>query len=110
MPPGTRRGRRASGGPTRRFSARDARTHGPAMRNSASLRNRTIAASVCCFDQRALPGSAFASATGLGGGGDEAGEQRMRTRGARLQLGMELTANEPRMRLQLDDLDELSVW
>src|SRR5258708_16815323 len=40
---------------------------------------------------------------------DEAGEQRMRARRPRLELGMELTPDEPGMRRQLDDLHELSV-
>ncbi len=42
-------------------------------------------------------------------GGDEGGEERVRARGARLQLGVELTADEPRMLRQLDDLDERSI-
>ena len=40
---------------------------------------------------------------------DEAGEQRVRLERLRLELGMELHRHVPRMRRQLDDLDELAV-
>ena len=40
---------------------------------------------------------------------DEAGEQRMRLERLRLELGVELHRDVPRMRRQLDDLDELAV-
>src|SRR5689334_17135402 len=109
MPPGTRSARRARCSPTRRFSASDSSTHGPAMRNSASVGKRTIAASVCRFDEWAFSRSAFPTAARLRGGGDEAGEEGMRSRRTRLQLGMELAADEPRMRVQLDDLDKLAI-
>src|SRR6266567_136482 len=104
MPPGTRSARRARCSPTRRFSASDSRTHGPAMRNSASLGKRAIAASVCSFDERPLFRVTVAAPGRLGGRGDESGEERMRTCRARLELGVELAADEPRMRLELDDL------
>src|SRR5689334_9047762 len=110
IPPGTRSARRARCSATRRFSASDSRTHGPAMRNNASVRKRTIATSVRRFNQRALTGSTFAAAARLCRGGDEPGEERMGARRARLQLGMELAADEPRVRVQLNDLDELAVW
>ena len=42
-------------------------------------------------------------------GGDEAVEQRMRPLGPALELGMELAGHEPRVVLQLDDLDEPPV-
>src|SRR5436190_2608316 len=109
IPPGTRAASRARCSPTRRFSASVSSTHGPAMRNSASVGKRTIAASVRGFDERTLSGSALAAAVGLRGGGDEAGEEWMRPRRTRLQLGVELTANKPGVRHELDDLDELAV-
>ena len=40
---------------------------------------------------------------------DEPGEQRMRLERLRLELGMELHGDVPRMRRQFDDLDELAV-
>src|SRR6476646_10274567 len=40
---------------------------------------------------------------------DEPGEQRVRLERLRLELGMELHGHVPRMRRQLDDLDELAV-
>src|SRR5204862_7662354 len=42
-------------------------------------------------------------------GRDEAGEERMRPRRPRLELRMELAADEPRMLRVLDDLDQLPV-
>src|SRR5262249_59541538 len=39
----------------------------------------------------------------------EAGEQRVRLERLRLELGVELHGDVPRMRGQLDDLDELAV-
>src|SRR5665647_1307191 len=40
---------------------------------------------------------------------NEPREQRMRARWTRLKLRMELASHEPRMSLQLDDLDQRSV-
>ena len=42
-------------------------------------------------------------------GGDERGKQRMRLRRLRLELGMELHGEEPRVAGQFGDLDELAV-
>src|SRR6059058_3155187 len=109
MPPGTRSARRARCSPTRRFSASDSRTQGPAMRNNASLGKRAISALVGCFDERPFFRLTVATASRLGCRSDESGEERMRPRRPRLELGVELTADEPRVRLQLDDLDELAV-
>src|SRR6476646_586356 len=109
MPPGTRSASFARCSPTRRFSASVSSTHGPAMRNSASVGKRTIAASVRGFDERPFSRSTLAAAARLCGSGDEAGEERMRPRRPRLQLGVELAANEPGMRDELDDLDQLAV-
>src|SRR5438093_4643506 len=109
IPPGTRSARRARWSPTRMFSASDSSTQGPAMKNSASVRKRTIAASVRGLDERPLAFPCITTPACLRRRGDEPGEERMRTRRTRLQLRMELTADEPRMRLELDDLDELPV-
>src|SRR5690348_6819893 len=109
MPPGTRSARRARCSPTRRLSASDSSTQGPAMRNSASVGNRAVTASIRRFDERALAGAPAAESIRLRGGGDEASEERVRARGTRLQFRVELTANEPGMAWQLDDLDELTV-
>src|SRR5690606_9952231 len=43
------------------------------------------------------------------GGLDEAGEERMRLERTRLELGMELHRDEPRMARQFRDLHELAV-
>src|SRR6185437_6677329 len=40
---------------------------------------------------------------------DESGEQRVRARWARLELGMELATHEPWMIGELDDLDQRAV-
>src|SRR4030042_2337054 len=40
---------------------------------------------------------------------DKGFEERMRTRRLRLELGMELTAEEPGMVLELDDLDQVEL-
>jgi hypothetical protein len=44
-----------------------------------------------------------------GGRADEAGEQRVRPVGARLEFGVELAADEPRVVRELDHLDERPV-
>ena len=65
----------------------------------ASRRYPTTDAAACC---RAASLCAMARL-------DEAGEQRVRLERLRLELGMELHGDVPRMRRQLDDLDELAV-
>ena len=78
------------------------------MRNSASRRKSV--GHVSRRPRRATPTrDPLPTALGFDRRGDEPGEQRMRARGPRLQLGMELAADEPRMIRQLDDLDELAV-
>src|SRR4051812_19979534 len=108
IPPGTFSAILARVSATRMFSSSLSRTHGPAMRKSLSagknsdtlfrrLYRRALAATSC----RRLR---------LNRRGDEARKKRMRPRGSRLELGMKLTADEPRMRLQLHDLDQRAVW
>src|SRR3954470_3329973 len=111
MPPGTRSARRARCSPTRKFSVSDSRTQGPAMRKSASVGKRAIASSVRGFDEGSFLRLALAltSAPRLRGSRDESREQRVGPRGPRLQLGVELTADEPRVVLELDDLNELAI-
>src|SRR6266550_1238791 len=106
-PPGIFSASFASASPTRRLSSSLSSTHGPAIRKSLSAgkssatlfrrfyRGPLAAASGwrLCVDRRA----------------DEACEQRMRARGARLKLRVELTADIPRMRLKLHHLDQRSV-
>src|SRR5919106_6472170 len=107
IPPGTRSPSRARCSPTRMFSASLSTTQGPAMRKSASLgKARTSVGNLLLT----TTGSPLAhAALGTRCSGDEPREQRMRTRGARAQLGMELTPDIPRMRWQLDHLHQRAV-
>src|SRR5687767_12433807 len=107
IPPGTRSARRASASPTRRFRPSSSKTQGPAIRKSLSAGNNS-ATLFRRFKRRSLA-ACPCGRVGLRSRRDESGEQRMRPRGPRLQLGMELAADVPRMRLQLDDLDEGAV-
>src|SRR5215212_597313 len=108
MPPGTFSAILASVSATRRLRSSLSRTQGPAIRKSLSLGNN----SGTLF--RRLYGGALPTTSRrrlrLHRSADEARKERMWTGGARLKLGMELTSDVPRMRLQLDDLDEGSVW
>src|SRR5215207_6231180 len=121
MPPGTRSLRRARCSATRRFSASSSNWHGPAMRKSASRRNVTAAealapcgaattTSVRRDELRALLACVARAALGARGRGpDEPSEERVRARGARFQLGVELAPDEPRVVAQLHDLNERSI-
>src|SRR5690242_1143762 len=109
MPPGTRSASLARCSPTRRFSASDSRTQGPAMRKSASEGKRAISSSVRGLDEGPLLRLAFPTPSRIRRGGDESREKRMWPRGARLELGVELAADEPGVVLELNDLDELPV-
>src|SRR5512133_400367 len=108
MPPGTNSANRARCSPTRRLRASLSSTHGPAMRKSAS-RWKCWPTSVGGFDKRSRALLGRVASLPLHGRRDESGEQRMRARRSRLQLGVELTTDEPRVIRQLDDLDQLSV-
>src|ERR1700704_3380587 len=104
MPPGILSASFASASPTRRLSSSVSSTHGPAIRKSLSAGNSS-ATLFRRFYWRALPADSDWRFR-LHGRSDEAREERMRTRGARLQLGMELAADEPGVRLQLHHLDQ----
>src|SRR5690348_12400484 len=107
MPPGTRSARRARCSPTRRLSVSSSSWQGPAIRKSASV-GKSDATSVRRLD--------VSTALALGDalrlaqrGGDEAGEQRVWTRRTRLELRVELAADEVRVRRELHHLDERPV-
>src|SRR6267142_4998666 len=107
MPPGSFSASFASASPTRRLSSSLSSTQGPAIRKSLSA-GKSSATLFRRFYGRALTADSdwrfrLHSRT------DEACEERMRTCGARLKLGVELAANEPWMRLQLHHLDQRSV-
>src|SRR5687768_947708 len=105
IPPGMRGARRASSSATRRFSASSSSTQGPAMRNSALSRNRATSVAGPRERRSRLPSLRLRPDRC----GDEPGEQRVRARRTRFELGVELTAEEPRVLRILDDLDELAV-
>src|SRR3954471_1188033 len=104
MPPGTFSAIFARVSATRRFSSSFSRTQGPAMRkslsagnNSATLFSRLYRCALAATSRRRLR---------LHRGADEARKERMWTCRPRLELRVELTTDVPRVRLQLDDLDE----
>src|ERR1043166_6857443 len=92
-------------------------THGPAMSASGPPPMRTLPAATgagVCAGITRLPyhgrrGRVTLPALVRVARLDEAGEQRMRLERLRLELGMELHRDVPRMRRQLDDLDEFAV-
>src|SRR3954468_24478861 len=102
IPPGTFSAILARVSATRMFSSSLSRTHGPAMRKSlfAGKNSDTLF--------RRLYRRAFAATScrrfRLNRRGDEARKERMRAGRTRLELGMELASDEPRVSLQLDDL------
>src|SRR6185503_9414369 len=101
MPPGIRSASRARCSATWRLSASSSRTQGPAMTKNASFRK--MGTSVARLRERC---GALAPLTfHFHCRGDEAGEQRMRTGGPRLELGMKLAADEPRMVGVFNDVD-----
>src|SRR6266550_8390519 len=91
----------ASASPTRTLRSSDSTTHGPAMRNGLlSVANRrAIRAQRGRIDARPLFPMLQCRT-------DKAREQRVRAHRPRLQFGMELAADEPRMVRQLDHFDE----
>src|SRR4029077_6035746 len=104
----------ASAAPTRRFRSSDSTTHGPAMRNGAAPVAKCCATSVASARELGLPfgmggGRAGPGAMLLARRAHEAGEQRVRPGWTRLELRVELTADEPRVIGQLDDLYERAV-
>src|SRR3989475_5750191 len=102
--------RSARPSPTRRLRSSDSTTQGPAMRNGAEPKCWVIASLV----QAGEPGPApnlrpGAHVAVLASRADEAGEQRVRPRGARLELGVELAADEPGVVGELDHFHERAV-
>src|SRR6267378_2719173 len=99
----------ASASPMRTLRSSDSTTHGPAMRNGLfSAANRSA---MSVGEPRQLPrrrGVRMLLAV-VERGAHESGEQRVRAHGPRLQLGMELTTDEPRMVGQFDHLDERAI-
>src|SRR4051794_2750069 len=99
----------ASASPTRTLRSSDSTTHGPAMRNGLlSVPNRG-AMSVSQLGQRARHIGARMELVVIERRAHETGEQRMRAHGPRLQLGMELAADEPGVIGQLDHLDQRAI-
>src|ERR1700747_1057705 len=104
----------ASAAPTRRFRSSDSTTHGPAMRNGAAPVAKCCATSVASARELGLPLGMGGRRPGPGAmllarRAHEAGEQRVRPGGTRLELRVELTADEPGVIGQLDDLCERAV-
>src|SRR6266849_3471565 len=99
----------ASASPTRTLSSSDSTTQGPAMRNGLLSAANRWAMSVGQLCQRAgllRPRMEFAMAQR---GADETRKQRVRAHRPRLELGMELAADEPRMLGELDHLHERAI-
>src|SRR5438309_8996802 len=109
----TRAPRAASASPTRRFKASDSTTQGPAMKNGAVPASKCRGMSAFRAGQRRgrflRAGRGLPLAPLLQGGADEAGEQRVGPHGPGLELGMELTADEPRVLGELDHFDQRPV-
>src|SRR5919201_384944 len=104
----------ASAAPTRRLRSSDSTTHGPAMRKGASAAANCRATSVTPAGELRRPlglggGGATACATLLARRAYEPGEQRVRPRGTRLELGVELAADEPGVIGQLDHLHQRPI-
>src|SRR5579859_3021570 len=96
----------ASASPTRTLRSSDSTTQGPAMRNGLESAAKRCAMSVRQLGQLPRRFGARAELVVIDRRADESREQRMRTHRPRLELGMELAADEPRMIGQLDDFDE----
>src|ERR1043166_785828 len=99
----------ASASPTRTLRSSDSTTHGPAMRNGLLSEPNRVAMSVRQLGQLARRFGARVQFGVVDRGADESGEQRMRAHGPRLELRMELAADEPGMLRELDHLDERAV-
>src|SRR5438034_17062 len=108
-----RAARCASVSPMRRLRSSDSTTHGPAMRNGADPPppNRWA---MSVGELRQLGGRGGLGGPGMAapvveGRAHEPPEQRMGAHRPRLELGVELAADEPRMVRQLDDLHQGTV-
>src|SRR5215210_7735655 len=106
-PPGIFSASFARASPTRRFSSSLSSTQGPAIRKSLSA-GKSSATLFRRFDRRSLP-AASGWRRCLHRRADEARKQWVRTRWTGLELGVELAADVPRVRLQLHHLHQRSV-
>src|SRR3989442_11020888 len=103
--------RSASASPTRRFRSSDSTTHGPAIRKGEPPPPKCCGMSVAAAgelrrslrlgDGRRAPGAPL-----LARRAHEPGEQGGRPGGSKLQLRVELAADEPWALVQLDHLDQ----
>src|SRR5207244_5670202 len=107
--------RSASASPTRRFKSSDSTTQGPAMRNGEAP-PKWDAMSVAAGGElgrgrslRRRGARAFPRPMLLVGRAHEAGEQRVRPRGPRFELRVELTTDEPGMIGKLDHFHQRAV-
>src|SRR2546428_11859742 len=99
--------RSARPSPTRRFRSSDSTTQGPAMRNGTEPKCGVIALFVPAGELGPAPDlRPGARVAVLASRADEAGEQRGRPGGARLELGAGLGAHEPRGGGALDPFPE----
>src|SRR3989449_4436582 len=102
--------RSARPSPTRRLRWSDWTTQGPAMRNGAEPKCGVIASLVPAGELGPAPDlRPGAPVAVLASRADEAGEQRVRPRGPRLELGVELAADEPGVVGELDHFHERAV-
>src|SRR6266496_4255968 len=101
----------ANASPIRTLRSSDSTTHGPAMRNGLLSAPKRGAMSVGEFRLRARRLGARLLLLMIESRADEAGKQRMWAHRPRLQLGMELAADEPRMTGggQLDHFHQRSI-
>src|SRR5690242_4943248 len=102
----------AKASPTRRFKSSDSTTQGPAIRNGASVAPKCAAMRLGLESRQDRGADVRRRPVGLVPGrrrADEAREERVRTGGPRLELGMELAAHKPGMLGELDHLDQGAV-
>src|SRR5437667_8796735 len=99
----------ANASPMRTFRSSDSTTHGPAMRNGLLSTANRWDISVGELGQLPRRLGARLELAAVEGGTDEAREQRVRAHRPRLELGVELASDEPRMVGQLDHLDERAI-
>src|SRR2546422_22175 len=99
----------ANASPMRTFRSSDSTTHGPAMRNGLLSAANRWDISVCELGQLSRRLGARLELATVERRTDEAREQRVWAHGPRLELGVELAADEPRMIGQLDHLDQRAI-
>src|SRR2546422_11112496 len=99
----------ANASPIRTLRSSDSTTQGPAMRNGPLSAPKRCAMSVGELGQRPRRLGARMLLVMIQRRADETRKQRMRAHRPRLQLGMELAADEPRMIGQLDHLHQRAI-